>query len=349
MERKLTRREMLSYAGNISQLTGARRMVIGDGLAGGMRVVEVNNGAGLQFTALEDKCLDIYDLSYKGINLAYKCKNGLVHGERYSPDMSEFMKLFTGGALFTCGMMSIAHETESDGTVFPKHGILQHRQAEQTYVKQGFCGNEYVIELGGKVTESRVLGYHLELNRRIEAKYFENSVTIRDRIDNLDEKEEGIMMVYHMNLGYPFVEEGTRVIFPAGTKITPITPNCVLDETHAVMPVPESGGEEILSMAELPPDSSGMNRVLVVNDSLELGVLVESNQDALPYVCFWKCPHAGDYVIGIEPITSNGGSRAGARENGTLAMIPGYWSKEFIFRFSILEGDAVKVCEETLK
>ena len=341
---------MLKYSSNISQLVGAKRMIIGDGLAGGMRIVEVNTGSGLQFTALEDKCLDIYDLSYKGINLAYKCKNGLVHGERYSTEPSEFLKLFTGGALFTCGMMNVmTYEKESDGTVFQKHGTVQHRQAEQTYVKQGFCGDEYNIEIGGKVTESRILGYHLEMHRTIETKYYENAVTIRDRIENLDGKEEGIMMVYHMNLGYPFVDEGTRAVFPKGMKINPFTPGAEIGENYAVMPAPIQGGAEMVTLNELPTEENGMNRVLVINDKLKLGILIESGQESLPYVCFWKCPHAGDYVMGIEPTNAKGVSRTEAAKNGTLDMLPGYTSKEFLFQFTILEGKELQNCEDSFK
>lgn len=348
--KKLTRKEMLRYAGNTSQLVGARRMAIADGTAGGMRVAEVKTGAGLAFTVLEDKCLDIYDLSYKGINLAYQCKNGLVHGERYSIQPGEFLKLFTGGGLFTCGMMNVMEWCEDpDGTQFQKHGAIQHRQADHVYVKQGFEGDEYRIELGGTVTESKVLGYHLELQRKIETGYASNTFTIRDTVCNCTPNEEGIMMVYHLNLGYPFICEETEVVFPAGNEITPLTPGADLGEGYCRMPAPEDNAPEMVTLNRMPADGKGMNRVLVINHGLELGVLVESSQSSLPYVCYWKCPCAGDYVIGIEPTNACGGSREAARQKGTLRMVPGYGSESFVFRFTVLEGAGqIAKCRETM-
>lgn len=336
----LKKMEMLQYAGNTAQLVGARRMIIGDGPAGGMRVVEVDTGAGLQFTVLEDRCMDIYDLSYKGINLAYKCKNGLVHGERYSIVPGEFMKLFTGGGLFTCGMMNVMGYCEEDnGRQFQKHGTVQHRQSENCYVKQGFEDDEYVMELGGKTTESMVLGYHLELHRKITASYGQNSFTINDTIHNLTSNEEGIQMVYHLNLGYPFVDKGVEVVFPEDNKISVLTPYSEEGEQYYKMPAPIPNAPEMVAVNEMKADAKGMNKVMVVNDKLKLAVLVESSKASLPYVCYWKCPCAGDYVIGIEPSNALGGSRVEARDKGMLKMIDGYGSEQFTFRFTILDGE----------
>ena len=66
----LDRIKLYQYAGNLNQIMGARCMRIEGGTAGDMLITEVKTGSGLEFSVLEDKCLDIYDLRYKGINLA---------------------------------------------------------------------------------------------------------------------------------------------------------------------------------------------------------------------------------------------------------------------------------------
>ena len=338
----LDRIKLYQYAGNLNQIMGARRMRIEGGTAGDMLITEVKTGSGLEFSVLEDKCLDIYDLRYKGINLAYFCKNGLVHGERASVIPGEFMKLFTGGGLFTCGLMNVmAHCEDVDGTQFQKHGAAQHRQAEQVYVRQGFDADDYKIELGGKVTETKVLGYHLQLSRRIETQGFSNTVTIFDRIENLDGEPEGVQICYHMNLGYPFIDKGSYAIFPKGNRVEPLTRSVDLSENYGIMPEPVVNGVEQVSINRMPIDAYGFNRVLVVNDSLGLGVLVECRQDTLPAVCFWKCPRAGDYVMGIEPTNALNGDRVTAKKNGTLDMIAPYGHMDFEFRFTVLEGEAL--------
>lgn len=74
----LSKREILKYIGDFSQLFGTKEYTLHGGKAEGVRAVDVKNGSGLEFTVLPDRCMDIAWLSYKGNNLSYISKTGIV-------------------------------------------------------------------------------------------------------------------------------------------------------------------------------------------------------------------------------------------------------------------------------
>ncbi len=71
----------LDYIGHPHQLYGAVPYQYAQGKAKGVKAIAVKNGAGLEVNILEDRCLDISHLSYKGINLSYLSKCGIVGPE----------------------------------------------------------------------------------------------------------------------------------------------------------------------------------------------------------------------------------------------------------------------------
>ena len=78
---------LLRHCGNIEQVAYVRPVTYADGRANGMKAILVKNGK-LEFSLLQDKCLDIGPLSYGGINMTLLSKPGLqgrnpydTHGE----------------------------------------------------------------------------------------------------------------------------------------------------------------------------------------------------------------------------------------------------------------------------
>lgn len=80
-----TKRELLAYAGNTTQLFGVTRKCFTEGNGDGARVFELRTGSGLECTVLESRCMDIYSMSYKGIPLNFLSKNGLFYPLRTLP------------------------------------------------------------------------------------------------------------------------------------------------------------------------------------------------------------------------------------------------------------------------
>ena len=70
--------ELLKQLGNIGQIAGIRESRLLRGRGEGIAIAEFYNAAGLRFTVVPDRCMDLFDLSYKGINLGFQSKNGLL-------------------------------------------------------------------------------------------------------------------------------------------------------------------------------------------------------------------------------------------------------------------------------
>jgi hypothetical protein len=76
--KEYSKKNLLRYSGNLNQICGINNVCIKDGKANGMTGYIVKNGCGLEYTVLPDKCLDISSLSYRGVNISYLAKPGIV-------------------------------------------------------------------------------------------------------------------------------------------------------------------------------------------------------------------------------------------------------------------------------
>ena len=60
---------MNKYIGHDSQVYGVEEHRLVGGKGDGMRLLQVRNGKGLDFTVVADRCADISRLSFQGINM----------------------------------------------------------------------------------------------------------------------------------------------------------------------------------------------------------------------------------------------------------------------------------------
>ena len=59
-----------------------------------------------------------------------------------------------------------------------------------------------------------MFGEDLQLIRRIEAKIGESTFTIKDRVVNHGFYRTPHMLLYHINIGYPVLDEGSKFLAP---------------------------------------------------------------------------------------------------------------------------------------
>ena len=77
---------MNKYIGHKSQVFGAEVHRLMGGKGDSMRLLEVWNGRGLNFTISLDRCADISRLFYKGVNIGYMSPVGYVHPSYYKKE-----------------------------------------------------------------------------------------------------------------------------------------------------------------------------------------------------------------------------------------------------------------------
>lgn len=93
-ERKMNR-DLMKKMGSMQQMAYVRKVTFEEGAAAGLRAYEVKAGE-LVFTVAADKCLDIVEMSYKGVNLNFLSKPGLMNGQRFDSNGFEAQKSIMG-------------------------------------------------------------------------------------------------------------------------------------------------------------------------------------------------------------------------------------------------------------
>ena len=86
--------EKSDYLGDVSQFGGTRKVVMDEGKGKGTSLIRVRNGAGLDFTVLADRGMDIFDIHYEGVQLAWISRNGLVSNTLFDGSGMAWLRSF---------------------------------------------------------------------------------------------------------------------------------------------------------------------------------------------------------------------------------------------------------------
>ena len=83
-------------------------------------------------------------------------------------------------------------------------------------VGYGTCweGDECILWAEGEVVQAAMFGEDLHLFRRTEARMGGNGFTVEDRAENHGFSRTPHMLLYHVNLGYPLLDEGSEFRAP---------------------------------------------------------------------------------------------------------------------------------------
>lgn len=323
LKKKMNKREILRKTGNTAQLFGVRELQCTSGKAAGLRLLQVHNAAGLEFTVIPDKCMDIFDLRFHGVNFAFQTKNGLVGNQWYNPMNTEFLDYWSAGMLCTCGLENTGPScTNADGQILPLHGRIGMIPADNLCVRQFWQDDDFRIEIEGQMRECRLEGHNLLLTRKISLSGWSDTIWIEDTIENQGHTAFNYMLLYHMNFGYPFIDEGTRVHIKSNGSVIGRT---LYSQTRTafcnrIEPV-EDGVEEEVFFHDVLPAADGLSRVHVENHALGMGAEILYSYETLPILSQWKFAAPGEYVLGIEPGNSHIEGRQEGQKNGDLKTI----------------------------
>ena len=357
--REHTRRDIAAHAGMLSQFAGVRLMTLADGLENGIRLLEFRTGTGFRFTVLIDRALDIGDCELKGMAIGWNSPAGFR-----SPGISNidaenglgWLRSFSG-LLATCGLDHALAPVEESAEHFnypfrktvphPIHGRVGTVPARLTGYGERWEGDDCVLWCEGVVMQATVFGENLHLIRRIEARVGESAFTIHDRVVNRGFYRTPHMLLYHFNVGYPALAEGSRYLAPIGD---------VLWAGHAAdyrkqgigyktQAGPQSPFREQVWEHDMAAGKDGIVPVALVNDALGFGVMLESRKSELPCYLQWQNLQAGMYCLGLEPSTHHVYGKTFANERGEMIWLEHDEAREYHIRFSAFEGaDAITSC-----
>ncbi|MBP5284997.1 MAG: aldose 1-epimerase family protein [Kiritimatiellae bacterium] len=266
--------------GNSAQACSAIRSQITDGRAAGARLIHVANGK-LNFILSESNALDILRLWHEGTNVGFVSKAGLFVPQE------DFLHNFPAGMMYTCGLDAIGGV---DGH-YP-HGRLHKTPAQIVELKAGEKGVRIVAE----VKDAALFGPNLVLTRTLETAAGSGEISVTDVLENRAFRDERYCLLYHVNLGWPFVDEGAK-IEGAIVKSVPRTPWAEKHKaTMLKVEKPADNWEETCYFLETKDGALSL-----VNRKLGKRFTVKSS---FRKFVEWKSRASGDYVIGLEPCSS---------------------------------------------
>ena len=280
---------MNKYVGHESQLYGVEEHRLVGGRGDGMRLLQVRNGSGLEFTISLDRCADISRLSFKGDNFGYFSPCGYVSPEYYDKTGLAFLKSFTAGFLTTCGLTCAGNPCVDDGEECPLHGTISNMPCESF----GHWISNGEIHVKARVRDAAIFAHKLILEREYVVPLFKNELYINDRIINFGASETPLQMLYHFNVGYPLLDENAEVK-ASSLKIEP-------RNAHAA-----EGLEDCLKMEKPQPSYEekcyyhtfdGEAKVSVFNPTLNKGLVMTYDSSKLKFFTEWKMMAEQDYVL----------------------------------------------------
>ena len=275
--------ELLKRIGSVEQIGGVRDFIFNDGKAKGVRAIEINTGS-LRFTILPDRGMDIAQASFNGKALSWISKTGITDSRYYEKDGKNFLRGFYGGLVTTCGLKNIGRPVGEYGL----HDRIANTPAEKISVFADWVCDDYVMEVSGQVRETVVFGENLLFKRTIKTALFSNEFTMEDTIINEGFKEENVALAYHCNFGYPLVKEGGKIV------------NVPDDISNISGPV--HGKKEECIKVKMKGDTATVG---IKNDNM--GAYITYKTDTLPDFLVWKMLGESEYVVGLEPRTTNFG------------------------------------------
>jgi hypothetical protein len=329
------------HIGDMSQIAGMKRYSFSDGKAKAIEAVDIKTGSGLTFTVLPGRGMDIAWAEFKGVPFSYISKTGIVSNEYYESDNLEWLRTFFAGLLTTCGLSYVGGPCDEEHPVLGKqhyglHGRISNISADNVCVNEEWIGDDFTMTISGRMRESVLHGENLVLRRTIKTSLGSRSIFINDIIENEGLIEQPLMILFHINIGYPIIDENSIFICNSKEIIPKGTRSEEKKELFAQMQLPAKSEPEHLFFHELNTDEQGMTYCGIINPDLEFGVYLKYKKSQLPKFSQWKMMAEAEYVVGMEPGNCNPVGRTEARKNKTLEFLKAGEKKEIGLGIGIL-------------
>jgi uncharacterized protein DUF4432 len=339
------RAELLERVGRLEQVAGVRLVSVADGNERGVRLLEVRTGTGFAFDVLVDRAMDVGRCELAGRALGWQSGVGFGGPWFAEHEGLGWLRNWGGGLLTTCGLehaLFMAEDTAEQYHYPPKrtesfglHGRISNRPARLTGYGERWEGDACVLWAEGETRQGAVFGEHLVVRRRIEARVGESRLTIRDEVENVGHDRTPHMYLYHVNVGFPVLDDGAELLVPA-TNPVPRGDHAV--EGYRRFHGPTAGYVEQVTEHEVHGEADGSVPVAVVNRALGLGAYEVFNRDQLPFHFIWRMLGQGTYAVGIEPSTNRTAGRLDARARGELIVLEPGERRVYDLELGALDG-----------
>ena len=315
---QLSRRDFLARVGHHQQVGGLRRVRRTEGVEDGSDVIELRTGGGLELDILVSRGLDLGASWYQGRPLSWLSAAGFAHPALRESLPGGFERAFGGGLLTTCGLSNVGNANTDQGTEHAQHGRAATTPAFDVSIQQDWQGDEFYMTVRGKTREATLYGDQLEKTRTLRAQLGLAGLELEDRIENIGARPAGVLLLYHLNLGWPVIGPDSTLRLPTSRQ------RAILGDPSgwATLQAPDAAFAVGVIEHDLSPEADGWVRVQLQSPGLRFQMAYSAN---LSRFTQWRQFGHGDHVLGLEPGTVGVLGRAAERAAGTLPLplVPG--------------------------
>jgi hypothetical protein len=316
-----------------------RKRTLRGGLRDGIDLIEVHNGA-LSYSVLPSRGMGLWRGEYRGNFLGWRAPVlGPVHPKFVHLDERGGLGWLAGFDewLCRCGLASNGPPGEdvftdkAGRTVRSKltlHGRIANLPAHHVEVRVNL-DPPHELTVIGQVEEGCLFFPHLCLTSSYTTVPGSSRLVIHDLVENRGAEPAEMQILYHCNVGPPFLEAGSRLVAPIRV-LAPLTPRAAESmDTFDTYPGPTPGFSEQVYCYDLLGDSGGRTLALLYNSAADRGMALRWNRNQLPCFTVWRNSAAVEdgYVTGLEPATNYPNFKAFERQQGRVRVLPpgGRW------------------------
>lgn len=273
--------------------------------------------------------MSLWKANIDGLDCGWKSAvEGPIHPSHVALDESSGLGWLDGfdELLVRCGLRSFgAPDFDADGKLlFGLHGRVGNIPARNLEVH--IDKDHSLLEVSADVHESRFLQWNLRLKAKYVFAMGQSTIEVHDQLENAGATPATAQMLYHINVGPPFLGEGAELALTAD-RVVARNEHAASDlSSWAEYLAPTSGYEEQVYFSKGKPDPAGWGSALLKAPDGNSSFQVDFKTDTLPYFTQWKntVGEADGYVTGLEPGTGFPNPRSFEEAKGRLvALAPG--------------------------
>lgn len=349
-DKKMSTLELRRRTGDLAAVAGIREVVLDNGSERGVRALLMRNASGLELEVLVDRAFDLGNARWRGIPFGWRSGNGFRHPGLHESDGEDGLSWLRAldGLLVTGGLDHALFGGEYDASHYsypPKrtvkhglHGRLTAIPARLLSIEEDWQAVGGVLRVRGEVIQATSFGEHLKLTRTIEMDIFGDGLRIHDAVTNLGFEPTPHMFLYHLNIGWPFVDEGSQLVAPIRRQLWASDSTKQQGVGYETMPAPSRGFVEQVWEHELQADSMGSHRIALCTPGGQRGIEVSWDATTMPYFFEWQNMRDGQYGLGLEPSSNHVTGEQAARDSGELTWLEHGDTREYRMTIRVLEG-----------
>ncbi len=229
----------------------------------------------------------------------------------------------------------------------PLHGRIANLAAHQVRVE---VSDDGAISVIGVVDEASMFGGKLRLTSTLTTHVGSTTFEISDTVQNLGATSAEVEILYHCNIGRPFLGEGAT-FHMAAEEVAPRDARAAEDmDTWTTCGKPTPGYTEQCYFVKPITDDDGRSLAVLRNPSASKAVAIRFDASTLPWLTLWKNtqPESDGYVTGLEPGSSFPNLKTFERQHGRVISLESQQSMTFDLSISVAtdENDTTQLTDE---